>query len=63
MRNDGFVTGMMTGVAIGALMVMAMSPDMRRPVVRGAGMMGERMRKMWNRSVDAVEDMVPEDVF
>lgn len=63
MRNDGYVTGMVTGAAIGALIVMAMTPDIRRPVMRGADVMGDRMRKMWNRGADAAEDMVPEDVF
>lgn len=62
-NNDGFIAGMVTGAAVGALIVMAMSPDIRRPMMRSANQMGDRMRKMVNRSTDNMEDMVPEDVF
>lgn len=62
MRNDGFWTGILTGAAIGALMMVAMSPGLRRPVMRGAGEMGDRMRGMWNRGAAATEAMV-EDVL
>lgn len=62
MRSDGFWTGVMTGAAIGALMMVAMSPDLRRPVMRGAGDVGDRMRGVWRRGADATEAMA-EDVL
>ena len=65
MRNDNFVSGMVTGVALGALVVLAMSPQVRRPVMDGASQVGNRMRKMWNRQGDQMgemmENMMPGD--
>ncbi|HYF95927.1 MAG TPA: hypothetical protein VD969_27255 [Symbiobacteriaceae bacterium] len=67
MRNDSFVSGMVTGVALGALVVLAMSPQVRRPMIDGASQWGSRMRKMWNRSGnqmgEMVENMVPGDAM
>lgn len=65
MRNDNFVSGMVTGVALGALVVLAMSPQVRRPVMDGASQLGNRMRKMWKRSdaADMMENMVPGDTM
>jgi gas vesicle protein len=58
--NDRFVTGLMTGVALGALVAMAMSPQVRGPVMNGASELGERMQKMWRKKGDMVEEMMPE---
>lgn len=66
MRNDGFMTGMIAGLVVGMVAVMAMSPGARAPVMRGAGQMGRRMRKMWRRNAniaDIADEMVPDDVF
>lgn len=65
MRNEGngFLTGMMTGAALGALMVMALTPQVRGPMMQGMGAMGGRMRKMTRRGTMAnmVEAMMPGD--
>ncbi|HWI65200.1 MAG TPA: hypothetical protein VNT75_25500, partial [Symbiobacteriaceae bacterium] len=67
LRNDNFVSGMVTGVALGALVVLAMSPQVRRPVMEGANQLGGRMRKMWNRQgnqmAEAVDNMMPGDTM
>lgn len=55
MRNDGFVTGLMAGMALGALMLVAMTPQLRGPAMEGAEEMGDRMRGMWKRGAHAVE--------
>jgi gas vesicle protein len=60
LRNNGLVTGMIAGAAIGAMVVMAMTPELRKPVIRTAGDMGDRMRKMVNRRADQAEQMMDE---
>lgn len=62
MRNEGLVTGMIAGAALGAIVVMAMTPDLRRPVMRTAGDVGDRMRKMVNRRADQAEQIM-DDAF
>lgn len=65
-NNDGFMSGMVAGLALGAVMVMALTPSVRRPVIQGATEWGGRMRKMMNRRgdqmMDAVEEMMPGDM-
>jgi hypothetical protein len=61
-QNNAFVTGMLTGAAIGALMVVALSPQVREPVMEGMGaMVGGRMRKMMRRGSEMVGAMMPGD--
>lgn len=60
-NNDGFMAGVIAGVALGALMVAAFTPQVRQPMMEGAGQLGNRMRKMWNRGGDMMEDMMPGD--
>ncbi|HWI53130.1 MAG TPA: hypothetical protein VNT01_13400 [Symbiobacteriaceae bacterium] len=62
MRSDNFVSGMLTGAALGALVVLAMAPQVRRPMMDGAMDMGTRMKKMWKRNDmgEMVENMVPD---
>ncbi len=45
-------------MALGALVVMALTPQVRRPVVEGASHMGERMRRMMRRRGNMMEDMI-----
>lgn len=62
--NNAFVTGMLTGAAIGALMVVALSPQVREPVMQGMGAIGNRMRRMTRRGMhmgDMLEAMMPGD--
>lgn len=61
--NNAFVTGMLTGAAIGALMVVAMTPQVRQPVMHSMGSMGNRMRGMMGRANmgEMVEAMMPGD--
>jgi hypothetical protein len=66
-NNDGFVAGMVAGLAVGAVIAMAMTPSVRRPVMQGASQLGGRMRKMMNRGrgeqvMEAVEEMLPGDM-
>ncbi|MFZ5826284.1 MAG: hypothetical protein ACOY94_18465 [Bacillota bacterium] len=65
MRNEGngFLTGMMTGAALGALVVMAMTPQVRQPVMQGMGAVGNRMRRMMRRGnmTNMVDAMMPGD--
>jgi len=56
------MTGILTGVAIGALLAMAMSPQIRRPVMDGASRMGDRMSKMWRRGQNQAQEMMPGDM-
>lgn len=64
MRNgNGFVAGMIAGAAIGALAVLSMTPQARRPIMQGAGDMGDRMRKMWRRTSDAAAEAIPDDLI
>jgi len=60
LRNEGLVTGMIAGAALGAMVVMAMTPELRKPVIRTAGDMGDRMRKMVNRRADQAERIMDE---
>ncbi|MFZ5814394.1 MAG: hypothetical protein ACOY93_03720 [Bacillota bacterium] len=62
-ENNGFVTGMVAGAALGALMVMALTPQARRPVMEGMNRMMENrmMRRMVRRGGDMMEAMVPGD--
>ncbi|HYF79443.1 MAG TPA: hypothetical protein VD973_20245 [Symbiobacteriaceae bacterium] len=60
MGNDRFVTGLMTGVALGALVALAMSPQVREPMMNGASELGNRMQKMWRKKGEMMEDMMPE---
>ena len=46
MRNDGFASGMAAGLALGAVIVLALTPSTRRPMIQGATQLGGRMRKM-----------------
>lgn len=50
MRNNGFMTGVIAGAALGALFVVMMAPNAREPLMDGAGQLGNRMRKMWRRA-------------
>jgi len=61
-NNEGFWTGMIAGAAVGAMIMMAVSPDLRRPMMRNAGEMGDRMRGAWRRGANAAEEMA-EDVL
>lgn len=65
MRNDGFVSGMAAGLALGAVIVLALTPSTRRPVIDGATQLGGRMRKLMGNGgqlMDAVEEMMPGDM-
>jgi len=53
---------MIAGAALGAIVVMAMTPELRRPVMRTAGDMGDRMRKMVNRRAEQAEQIM-DDAF
>lgn len=61
--NNGFVTGILTGAAIGALMVVALSPEVRGPMMQGMGSMGKGMRRMMGRTNmgDMLGAMMPGD--
>lgn len=61
MRNNGFASGIIAGMALGALVVMALTPQVRRPVMEGASEMGDRMRRMFRRKGEMMEDMMPGD--
>lgn len=61
MRNDGMMTGLLAGAALGALVVLAMSPRMRRPMMNQMGDMGDRMRGVWRRGARTMEDVMPTD--
>jgi gas vesicle protein len=61
MRNDGFLTGMLAGVALGALVAVAMNPQTRRPMMEGMGEFRSRMRKMMRRGGRMVEFMMPDE--
>ncbi len=62
MRNqNGFLSGMLAGLALGSLVVIALTPQVRGPVMEGMGEMGERMSgmgRMWRRGMGA---MMPGD--
>ncbi len=66
MRNDGFASGMAAGLALGAVIVLALTPSTRRPMIQGATQLGGRMRKMMGNGgsqlMDAVEEMMPGDM-
>lgn len=59
--NNAFISGMMAGVALGAMMVVALTPQVRQPVVQGMGRMGSRMRRAWNDGAERLSDMMPGD--
>lgn len=59
MRNNGFVSGILTGMALGALIVMAVTPQVRSPMMEGAGELGDRMRRMMRRGENMMDDMMP----
>lgn len=61
MRNEGFASGMLTGLALGALMVMVVSPRIRRPMMAGMGEVGERVRGMVKQGARTAEQMMPGD--
>jgi gas vesicle protein len=61
LRNDGMMTGLLAGAALGALVVLAMSPRMRRPMMNQMGDVGDRMRGVWRRGARAMEDVMPGD--
>jgi hypothetical protein len=61
LRNDGFSSGLLAGVALGAVVMLAMAPQVRRPVMEGAGDMTDRMRRMWRKRDDMMENMLPGD--
>lgn len=61
-NTDSFVTGMLTGAAIGALMVVALAPQVRGPMMNGMGQVGSRMRRMMRRGgTNMMEAMMPGD--
>jgi hypothetical protein len=66
LRNGGFTSGMLAGVALGSLIVLAMMPQVRGPMMDGAGemgnRMGSRMRRMWRRGAHMAEEMIPEEI-
>ncbi|MGE5676050.1 MAG: hypothetical protein ACM3XM_19605 [Mycobacterium leprae] len=67
MRTSSFMTGVIAGAALGALMVMMFDVDARRPIMQsagwmreGAGKMGNRMQRMWRRSGQMADRMMPD---
>jgi hypothetical protein len=62
LRNNGFMSGVITGAALGALIVIAMSPQVRTPAIDGASEMGNRMRKMWKRDACCTDDAPVGDI-
>lgn len=56
MRNNGFVSGMMAGMALGAMLLVALSPGVRHPMMAGMGRMGRMMRRS-----DMMNAMMPGD--
>jgi hypothetical protein len=66
LRNGGFTSGMIAGAAIGGLIVLAMIPQVRVPMMDGAGemgnQMGRRMRRMWRKGAHMAEEMIPEEL-
>lgn len=40
-------------------MVVALTPQVRQPVMYGMGRMGSRMRRVWNDGADMLNDMMP----
>lgn len=61
--NGAFISGMLAGLALGAILVVALTPQTRQPVMQGINRMGRGMRRMWNDSVDAVTDAVADTVM
>ncbi len=59
--NGAFVSGVLAGVALGAILVVALTPQTRQPVMQGMSRMGRGMRRMWNDGVDAMAAAMPGD--
>jgi hypothetical protein len=57
------MSGMVTGLALGALVALAAIPQTRKPMMRGAGEVGDRMAKMWRRRDEMMENMTPGDLI
>ena len=60
--NGAFISGVLAGLALGAILVVALTPQTRQPVMQGMSRMGTGMRRMWNDGVDAVADAMTGDV-
>lgn len=61
-QNNSFVSGMLAGMAMGAMMVIAFTPQVRRPMMNGMGqMMNGRMRGMMRKGADMASSMMPGD--
>lgn len=54
--NGAFVSGVLAGIALGAILAVALTPQARQPVMQGMSRMGRGMRRMWNDGVDAVAE-------
>lgn len=65
-NNGAFISGILAGVALGAILVIALTPQTRQPMMQEMGRMGNRMRRMWREGVDtmadAVADAIPGDM-
>lgn len=59
--NGAFVSGVLAGVALGAILVVALTPQTRQPVMQGMSRMGRGIRRMWNDGVDAMAAAMPGD--
>lgn len=57
--NNSFMSGMMAGLALGAIMVIALTPQVRQPMAQSMGSMGSRMRRVWHDGADMVSAMMP----
>jgi|GEM_PF-2031334 len=64
-NQNGFMSGMMAGLALGSLLVIALTPQVRSTVMEGMGQMGTRMTggmgRMWRRGSDMMSEMMPGD--
>ncbi|MEW8979998.1 MAG: hypothetical protein AB2385_16550 [Symbiobacterium sp.] len=58
-NNGAFISGILAGMALGAILVIALTPQTRQPMMQGMGRMGQQMRRMWRDGVDAVADAMP----
>lgn len=48
-------------MALGAMVVLAIAPQVRQPMMDGMGQMGGRVRKMMRGGADMVSAMMPGD--
>lgn len=60
-QQASFLSGMVAGIALGAIIAMALSPQARRPVVESFNTMGDRMRRMMRGTADVASAVIAGD--